>query len=130
MNPKKPSSEELLKACAEVGPDDGLDPRDLLREPKPRVPNRKALQLCGQVARTLDGVLRTCGDDVLRDLTVVSVVPAPNAGRLLVTLTGPVEAAVALEHVRRAAGLLRSEVAAVIHRRRAPELTFRLTGAS
>ena len=127
MNSKKPSAEELLRACAEVGPDDGLDPRDFLRAPKPRVPNRKALQLCGQVARALDGVLRTCGDDVLRDLTVASVVPAPNAGRLLVTVSGPVEAGRALEHLRRAAGLLRSEVAAAVHRRRAPELTFRVT---
>jgi ribosome-binding factor A len=120
-----PQEHELLKACAEVGPEDGADPRDFFRKRPPRVPNRKALQLCSQVAQALDGVLRTCGDDVLRDLTVVSVVPAPNAGRLLVTLSGPVEAGLAQERLQRASGLLRSEIAAAVHRRRAPELTFR-----
>src|SRR5438309_11972396 len=87
MHSQKPSSEELRQSCADVGPEAGADPRDFYRRDTPRVANRKALQLCGQVARALNGVLPTCGDEVLRDLLVESVAPAPHAGRLLITVT-------------------------------------------
>ena len=88
MKPKEPSREDLLSSCSEVGPEDGVDPRYTVRSPRPRVKNRKALQLCAQVAETLREVLGgDCGDEQLRDLTVQSVVPAPNSSRLLVTLT-------------------------------------------
>jgi hypothetical protein len=131
MGIRKISRRELLAACSDPGPEDGLDPRTHGRSEPRKVPNRKALQLCGQVARTLAAVLAgECGDDVLRDLRVESVVPAPNAGRLLVTVSlaaladpGAADrAAGRLEHAR---GRLRSEVAAV-HRRRAPDLVFRV----
>ena len=52
-----------------------------------RPTDRKAWQLCRQVAVTLDEVLAECGDGVLRGLHVVSVAPFPDASRLLVTLT-------------------------------------------
>src|SRR5262249_40317508 len=92
-----------------------------------RVPNRKALQLCGEVARTLNLVFAECGDDLLRELTVVSVQPAPNSSRLLVTVcrttADPTEV---LGRLQGAHGLLRSEIAAAINRRKTPELTFRV----
>ena len=47
---------------------------------------RKVCQLCRQVAETLDEVLADCGDGVLRGLRVATVVPYPNASRLLVTV--------------------------------------------
>jgi ribosome-binding factor A len=124
----------MLLSCREVGPDDGVDPRTESRGGTPRVANRKALQLCGQVARTLQLVLAgECGDEALRDLLVESVVPAPNSSRLLVTLTpGPTAGAAPLEEVltrlHRAQGRLRGEVAAAINRKKVPELTFRLIG--
>ena len=46
--------------------------------------SRKDLQLCRQVADTLSLALGDCGDDCLRDLHVVRVVPAPDASQLLV----------------------------------------------
>ena len=94
--------------------------------------NRKALQLCGQVAETLAFVLAgETGDDVLRDLVVVSVVPAPNTSRLLVTVSPSVAAADAdLDAIgsssTKCAARLRGEIATAIHRRRVPELTFRV----
>ena len=52
--------------------------------------NRKALQLCAQVAQTLGVVLAgECGEDLLRELFVTSVVPAPDSSRLLVMIAGP-----------------------------------------
>ena len=109
----------------DVGPEDGLDPRLEPRHPAGRVTNRKALQLCRQVERALSLALE---GDVLRDLTVQSVVPAPDSSRLLVALcyhgtdqaaSEEVHAAVRANHAK-----LRGEVAAAIHRRKTPELTF------
>jgi ribosome-binding factor A len=120
----------MLSACSGIGPYDGLDPRyDRPNEPR-KVPNRKALQLCGQVADTLALIFGECGDDVLRDLRVVSVTPAPTSVRLLVTVA---RAAGVTEEVgqiagrlERARGKLRGEIAAAVHRRKVPDLTFRV----
>jgi ribosome-binding factor A len=128
MTIRKISRAELLACCSEPGPGDGLDPRLTRRGPEGRGVGRKALQLCGQVARTLAAVLAESADDVLRDLAVEGVVPAPNSGRLLVTVS-PAEPSAADEAALRleaAHGRLRSEVAAAIHRRRAPDLVFRV----
>lgn len=91
---------------------------------------RKALQLCKQVAHTLSGVFSECADDMLRDLYVMDVAPAPHANRLLVTVTaapsaGQLDVAAVLERLQAHAAQLRAETAAAIHRRKAPELTFR-----
>jgi ribosome-binding factor A len=126
MPSRKISRRQLLASCAEVRADDGRDPRLDRREGSAKVPNRKALQLCAQVARTLMGVFADCGDDVLRDLDIESVTPAPNASRLLVTVRPlvPVETAIVRERLEHARAKLRSEAVAAIHRRRAPDLLF------
>jgi ribosome-binding factor A len=95
---------------------------------------RKTLQLCSQVAETLLLVLAESADDVLRDLTVAAVEPLPGSNRLLVTLRPSVwaaklETAQALLHLEQARGLLRSEVAAAICRRKVPDLLFRVVPA-
>jgi ribosome-binding factor A len=118
--------------CAEIDSEDGTDPRFDVRDESRKVSNRKALQLCGQVARTLNCVLAgECSDELLRDLIVESVVPAPSSARLLVTLTPSVSAtnvdfAMAMGRVQRAAGRFRAEIAAEICRKNVPELTFRV----
>jgi hypothetical protein len=127
------SSTKLLRAlCAAVDPDDGIDPRERARGSPPRGSDRKARQLCAQVAETLGDVLAgQSGDDALRSVYVVSVVPAPNAGRLLVTvapLPGAGEGldpARVIEQLQHASARLRCAVAAAITRRRAPVLDYR-----
>src|SRR5262249_22123031 len=142
MTSRRIMRKEMLSACNDLGPDDGVDPRTQGRPSwdtgRGRVPNRKALQLCGQVARTLAGVFGECSDAVLRELLIESVVPAPNSSRLLVTVSLPGhvlgttaaspadQARRASEHLERAHGLLRGEVAPAIHRRRTPDLLFRV----
>jgi ribosome-binding factor A len=128
MRFRRISRKELLSSCAAIGPEDGSDPRDFFAKPPGKVTNRKALQLCGQVERTLSLVLWECSDDVLRELAVEAVQPAPTSVRLLVTLSAPdgVDEQTALRRIEKASGLLRHEVAAAIHRRKAPELTFRV----
>jgi ribosome-binding factor A len=132
MSFRKLSRSRLRALCTDLGPGDGSDPRLENNLQPRRVPNRKALQLCGQIERTLASVLTgECDDDVLRDLVVESVVPAPNASRVLVTVylgTSAAEVPVpeVYEHLERARGRLRSEAAAAITRRRVPDLLFRL----
>jgi ribosome-binding factor A len=151
MRYRFPSSKQMRRLCAEPGEEDGLDPRLGARRPGrggrtrhsggpafgpgPGGPpvDRKAAQLCRQVAVTLDEVLAECGDAVLRDLHVVDVEPFPDASRLMVTVSamggdaasGP-NPEVVLEHLQHAGGHLRCEVAAAVTRKRAPLLIYRL----
>lgn len=126
MSRKRSRGRELLSSAAEVGPEDGSDPRRFhdRRGTHGKPPGRKAHQLCGQVAQALLVILPGLADEVLRDLTVVSVEPAPHSGRLQVTVAGPAPTDATDRHLRLAAGLLRTEVASAVHRRKAPELVF------
>jgi ribosome-binding factor A len=135
---------EVHRFCASVGEEDGEDPHLAKRRrahskrsasgpaPSARL-ERKACQLCRQVAETLDEVLADCGDGVLRALRVATVVPYPNASRLLVTVA-PLDGRLApdagpkvvVEHLERASGHLRHEIAAAVTRKRAPLMLYRL----
>ena len=112
-------------------PGDGDDPRYDQRGPRRERLPCKTLQLCGQVARTLEAVLAEQAEDALRNLHVVSVQPAPDESRLLVTL-GPLVPGTRLEveavliALDSASGRLRQEVAAAITRRRTPTLAFQV----
>ena len=56
-------------------------------EATPQKGDRKVRQLCSQVAETLSLVLSgECADELLQNLEVVAVDPAPNASLLLVTV--------------------------------------------
>ena len=134
MSSHRPSRKDVESLCSAAGPEDGIDPRYLRDSAGGRAVGRKTLQLCGQVSRTLAEVLSACGDEVLRELEVVQVSPAAGGGRLLVTLrpavsAAPRDLAVIEGRLARAQGLLRSEVTSAIHRRKAPELIFRVLRA-
>jgi ribosome-binding factor A len=136
----------LRSLCAEIGDDDGdaarlhswrksRARRSKRREAKPPVSAdvRKVNQLCRQVGQTLDEVLAECGDAVLQGLRVEGVEPFPDASRLLVTVAfidnRPREMAqvgLVVNHLHRASGHLRCEVATAVTRKRAPSLLYRL----
>jgi ribosome-binding factor A len=123
------SLKQLHELCGQPGPEDGLDPRETLRREARKKGGRKARQLCGQVAQALNyAFAAVCEDDVLRDLLVVACQPAPDESRLLVSVGSALatrcDPVLALEHLQRAQGKLRAEVAAAIHRKKVPELTF------
>lgn len=89
----------------------------------------KDLQLCRQVFDALTYALATLDDPIVGELVVASVVPAPSAARVLVTLvaaSSAIDADAALETVRAYANELREDVAAEVTRRRVPELVFRI----
>ena len=117
--------------CAQLFPDDGVDPREDARHAARinQKPDRKLRQLCKQVARALQLALAELPQaDDLAGVSVREVTPAPDANRLCALLVAPDPARFgAVEQiVQRFAGRLRAEVAAAITRRRAPELTFAL----
>ena len=99
-----------------------------------RRPDRKTLQLCGQVRKTLDYVLSgETGDDLLRQFYVADVIPAPDASRLLATLApidphADLDAGAVMEKLGFAQPMLRSAVARAINRKKVPDLTFTLAG--
>lgn len=92
--------------------------------------DQKLHQLCRQVERALAYVMPGgLADPLLQDLNVVAVKPAPDASRLMIWFrtNRPVsEAAAIFERLEAVRGRLRSEVAAAVTRKRAPELAFHL----
>ena len=131
---RRPSHRDMAPLADRLGPEDGNDPRLVRPDLAGRTIRRNTLQLCAQVGRALGEALAGCADEVLRDLHVVGVVPAAGAGRLLVTLAPSLSAvsrpdALVEQHLAHAHGLLRSEVASAVNRRRVPELIFRVAPA-
>ena len=116
------------RASLEARPD--ADPR-FFETAIPSVRDHKVGKLCSQVFRTLSCAFGELQDDVLRDLVVYSVTPAPDASRLLVCVYFPnpspgMDAGEIVGRLERARGFLRSEVAGAINRKRTPELQFQL----
>lgn len=91
---------------------------------------RKLRQLCKQVERALITALADdCHDTLLLDLMVHTVLPWPNASRLLVAVApchpeAEIDRDRILEHLRAARGTLTDVVASAIHRKRTPQLCF------
>lgn len=103
---------------------------DPFAEPLPRKHDRKTLQLCRQIERALTLALAESPNDLVLDVQLDSVEPAPNAGHLLVTVATRHEDTLAvLLALQGDAGRLRTAVAHAITRRRAPELSFRVARA-
>ncbi len=128
-------SEKWKEFCQQLGDGDGVDPRTMSRGSsgsRHRDQDRKTQQLCQQVAHVLEIVLTGEARDAdLQDLNVISVVPAPGAGRLLVTVQSSGEEAMSRwleisEKLHRATPWLRSVLAASISRRKTPDLAFQL----
>ena len=94
-------------------------------------PDYHTAALCKQVRRAVAMALAgECSDEVLQSLVVDEVLPAPNAGRLLVklllradptTTTSVIDVLERLSHVH---GMLRERVSESIVRKRTPELLF------
>lgn len=129
MTSRERKQVDLRAMCAQLYPDDGVDPRDDKRrdDRSHHHADRKLQQLCKQAKQALQLTLHTLPEiESLVGVWVVRVEPAPHAGRLCATVAvADVRqrelAAAALE---RAIGRMRDELARAITRRRTPELTF------
>lgn len=106
---------------------DALEGNESGRASSRRQAERKTQQFCKQVQRALNFALadRSIGEGI-EGLYAEEVSPAPDCGRLLVHVLVPVSLQVAdvLTALGRETPRLRSEVAAAITRKRAPELCF------
>ena len=125
--------EKRLASSSDLSAGD-LGPTGKTNTNKNHKATRKANQLCRQVAETLDLVLAgDCHCDLLQSLHVISVVPAPNASRLLVTVAANLpkedfDRQQIQQRLEEQSGRLRSEIAAAINRKRVPALCFNVIG--
>jgi ribosome-binding factor A len=108
----------------------GIDPSEFFEPHQHARVERKVQQLCKEVERTLGYALPACDDATIRDFIIVSVEPAPDASRLLVTLAPSsaleVDVGALIERLQRVRGFLRAEIASAIQRKRTPELAFQV----
>lgn len=112
---------------------DWTDPDSYYRESKRKRRQGKRRQLCAQVQRALSEALAAdFGDDILGEPWVTRVEPTSGSGRLPVWLLVPADLAVerVLARIAEVSGVLRSEVAAAIARKRVPHLSFAIEGAA
>lgn len=128
---KRPNSRQLRALCADLSPEDGVDPRHLTRDGGSQTDRRKTWQLCSQVRDVLRLILSSAVNERLQCLDVREVLPAPSDSQLLVLLAAydPLseqERVETIESLRDAAGWLRAEVATSITRKRAPRLELQL----
>jgi len=135
MTLDKRTREQMLAHYGEIHDDDGVDPHEFFKTRELRDKQyHKTMQLCSQVAETIGLVLEGDFDDeLLHNLQVVSVNPAPDASQLAVALRADVPDAQVgaqeiLNRLAAVSGRLRCEVAAAISRKRAPKLVFHLVG--
>jgi ribosome-binding factor A len=123
--------ERDLPPEGEVWSDDETDPSRFFGEGRrSRKADWKALQLCKQVERSVAvTLLGQCESEALVGAVVAAVEPAPDSGRLRLTVVlAPERVAgdlsAAWTALQRATGVFREEVARSVHRKRVPEIVF------
>lgn len=116
--------------CAQLGEDDGVDSRHENRHRDNSRDEKHDQRLCGRVARVVQlSLAADVHDPEVASLIVKHVTTAPDASKLRVTLspsplnelTDPQSLLPRIERVR---GVLRTEIARAINRRRTPNLLF------
>ncbi len=120
-----PSAEEL-------GLDAGVDPKLFFHAREDRKINYKAQQVSKEVERTLSFILNSNkAGEILQSLNLLYVEPLPNSSHLIVVVSpGYSETSLSereiLEALQNASGWIRKEIGYSLHRRRVPELSFRV----
>ena len=131
----KSKKEDIHDLCAELRPDDGVPPKVLAKRRRSigsvKAGRHRLEQLCKQVRIALsEAIVCDCGDPVIQNLELLSVKPVTGSSVLEVILRSPEADLEALEEAERqlkgASGLLRAVVASAIHRKRVPQLRFRV----
>lgn len=104
----------------------GIDPSAFESSVSERRAERKTRQLCREARDALSIALSTLDDEVLLGAWVAEVLPGADASQLRVIVVAAADASTddTLSALRRASGLLRSELAQALSRKRTPNLTF------
>lgn len=122
------------KLCAEFGPEDGIDPRYLVKDQGRKIGHQNVLRMCNEVIKVLSLVLAgDMRDPVLQSLQVIDVTAEGNGQFLHVTVGCPecgseINEIEALDALTQVQGYLRSEIALCINRKRVPALRFHYVG--
>ena len=121
---------ETWSLCADLHADDGPPQRRRKESRDEQHNDRKTMQLAAQIRRALHGAFPTPGSQMFDGLIVEAVEPDPDATHMRVVISVPstFPHSVALLRQRLAESLssVRIQVAASIHRKRVPTLTFDL----
>ena len=131
---KKQRQRLLQENCRAISDDDAIDPRHYFyNKRKSKSKFRKVYQLCRQIRDTLQLTLAD-NEPQLQELSVIEVVPAPDARRVLVLLQWNREDLPTAAEVEQLMKLLaaqiprlRYEIAQSINRSKTPQLTFELS---
>ncbi len=131
MNQSKSWLNRARLLCDEIGPEDGIDPRQLSKRYLSVKPSHKTHQLCKLAQRVLSLVLGEFNDPLLQSLSVVEVTCLQQGSSLLVTLSYPGAGCSEQEHLIRQSlhaveGALRAAIARSVKRRRIAALKFKL----
>lgn len=125
---------EAAKLCAELGPEDGVDPRYLHKEYRYKKDHQKSSRLCSEVARVLSMVLTgDMSNPLLQTLQVIDVT-SESDGQFLCVTVGHYEADFVLDdlqlisELKLVQGYLRSAITQRVNRKRVPALKFRYVG--
>lgn len=130
MNKTKNWLKQANKLCAEIGPEDGIDPRIITRAMDRKSNNRKARQLGKEARQTLTMIFSgELSDPVFQDIEVIDVSASDDGQFLNVTLTqvntsDQLDEQVVLEKCKAVQGFLRSAIAETVKRKRVPSLKF------
>lgn len=117
--------------CAELGPEDGVDPRISIRASDTKPKDYKNRQLCKQAARMLSLVLAgELGDPKLQNLDVVNVLTKKDSPFLYVSIScnnaiSKQEENLILNRLKAIQGYFRSVIAGSVERKHVPALTFK-----
>lgn len=117
---------------ADFGLEEGSDPREFFQARFERKRNYKAQQVSREVERTLHYLFNSeKAGELLQDLNLLYVEPVPNSSHLVVVVSPGAESASRseleiLEVLQKACGWLRQEIGATLHRRKVPDLSFRV----
>ncbi|MEM9418164.1 MAG: hypothetical protein AAGA25_03785 [Planctomycetota bacterium] len=127
--------------CADFEFEEELNPNDTQglhrkrrRSEKKRKDEWRNRRLCGQVRRAVQMGLADCGDPDLQNLIVLDVEPTDRNSCLCVVLVQPAtnapedssQSVALLPRLHAVTPRLRSEVARSIHRKKTPQLIYRL----
>jgi len=134
MNNQLRWTKDVAYCCAEIGAEDGIDPRYLVTNLARKKSSRKELQLCKEATRIVSLVLTgETGQSLLRDLQVLSVQPEHDGSSICVSVGHyaadiQVSDTEVLDALKRVQGLLRTALAHALHRKHTPTLSFHYVG--
>jgi len=125
---------DVLSLCAEIGPEDGIDPRYLKKFTCDKNYDQKSSRLCNEVSKVLSLVLAgDMGNPVLQALQVMNVSTESGGEFLNIRLAHyethfNVNEQQLISELKRVQGYLRSAISQRINRKRVPALKFTYVG--